>query len=94
MQSDPAWSPDGSRIAVVSDRDGHQEIYVMNADGTAQARLTAHAARDADPAWSPDGGRLAFVSDRDGNPELYLMTANGSAQTRVTNNPANDLVPS
>ena len=42
--SDPSWSPDGSRIAFNSDRDGNYEVYVMNADGTGQARLTNNAA--------------------------------------------------
>ena len=37
---DPAWSPDGTKIAFVSDRDGNLEIYVMNADGSGQTRLT------------------------------------------------------
>ncbi len=49
----PAWSPDGARIAFVSDRDGNYEIYVMNADGTNQTRLTNNPASDSGPAWRP-----------------------------------------
>ncbi len=55
---DPAWSPDGKRIAFVSDRDGNFEIYVMKADGTGQARLTTNSAADSNPAWSRDGKQL------------------------------------
>ncbi len=49
----PAWSPDGSRIAFSSDRDGNFEVYVMNADGSGQTRLTDNPGIDTNPAWSP-----------------------------------------
>jgi dipeptidyl aminopeptidase/acylaminoacyl peptidase len=51
--TEPAWSPDGSKIAFASDRSDNWEIYVMNADGTAQTNLTNNSAPDYDPAWSP-----------------------------------------
>jgi len=47
----PSWSPDGTRIAFASERDGSHEIYVMNADGASQTRLTNNPADDAEPAW-------------------------------------------
>ena len=54
-----AWSPDGRKIAFVSDRDrsrgGLSEIYVMNADGSGERRLTHNTRSDSFPAWSPDG---------------------------------------
>jgi Tol biopolymer transport system component len=55
----PVWSPDGTQIAFVSDRDGqfNTEIYVMNADGSNQTRLTNNEAADRDPSWSPDGSK-------------------------------------
>ena len=49
---DPSWSPDGTRLAFVSDRDMTQEIYVMNADGSQQVRLTRNQAFDWAPSWS------------------------------------------
>lgn len=56
--ANPAWSPDGSKIAFSSNRDGNFEIYVMGADGTGVTRLTNRAATDILPAWSPDGSVL------------------------------------
>ena len=47
----PVWSPDGTRIAFYSNRDGNDEIYVMNTDGTDQTRLTDNPAADSSPAW-------------------------------------------
>ena len=87
---DPAWSANGERLAVMSERDGNPEIYVMNRDGTGQTRLTDNPAWDTDPTWSPDGTRIAFTSTRDGNPEIYVMNADGTGQSRLTVDPAID----
>ncbi len=70
----------GADIVFMSDRDGNPEIYVMNADGSNQTRLTNDPAQDYEPAWSPDRRRIAFVSD-DG---LYVMKADGSTRTRLS----------
>ena len=51
----------------------------MNADGSAQTRLTNNAAFDGAPAWSPDGTKIAFASNRDGDTQIYVMNADGSA---------------
>jgi TolB protein len=80
----PAWSPDGRRIAFVSDRDGNAEAYVVNSDGSGLRRLTRDPAFDQLGAWSPDGRKIAFVrGTRDTNGQLrgqaiYVMNADGS----------------
>jgi len=89
----PAWSPDGTRIAFQTDRDGNLEIYVMNADGSNPINLTNSPADDEDPSWSPDGKSIAFDSDRDGNLEVYMLDVASRHVTRLTSNPAIDQLP-
>ena len=99
----PDWSPDGNRIAFVSNRDGddNKEIYVMNADGTNPINLTNHPAADRGPDWSPDGNQIVFVSNRDGdwerNPkdnwDVFVMNADGTNPINLTNNRAWDSSP-
>ncbi len=75
----PAMSPDGTRIAFNSNRDGTGfGIYLMNADGSNLKRLTGRRIFDGSPAWSPDGRWIAFVSQRDGNQEIYKVAVTSS----------------
>ena len=90
----PDWSPDGTKIAFVSTRDGNNEIYVMNANGSNPTNLTNHSASDLFPTWSPDGTKIAFVSGRDGNAEIYVIDTDGANPINITNDPANDTTPS
>ena len=87
----PAWSPDGKRIAFYSERDGHAEIYVMNADGTALTRLTDTRADEGYPAWSPDGRTISFDSDRNGNFDIFAMNVDGTNVRPLTRHAARDV---
>jgi dipeptidyl aminopeptidase/acylaminoacyl peptidase len=91
--TDPAWSPDGTRIAFTSDRGGVRAVYVMQEDGTNLTRLTPLTSNNTRPAWSPDGSRIALVSDRDANAEIYTMNADGSDARRLTSDGAADTDP-
>ncbi|MGA9351674.1 MAG: hypothetical protein WBW48_23110 [Anaerolineae bacterium] len=77
------WSPDGTRIAYMSDHDGNWEVYTVGVPFPEVRRLTINDANDGLPTWSPDGQYIAFVSDRDGVWSLYLMKPDGSDQTKV-----------
>ena len=75
-QVDPAWSPDGRRIAFASSREGQLHVYVMDADGTHVRRLTSGTGEDRHPAWSPDGSKIAFTR---GTPNrIEIMNADGT----------------
>ena len=80
VSENPAWSPDGTRIAF--DRNG--DIYVMDPDGSNLRRLTRESSH---PMWSPDGKRIGFMSRRDGNMEVYVMDADGAHVRKLTNTP-------
>jgi Tol biopolymer transport system component len=81
-------------IAFYSNRDGNAEIYVVNADGSGQTRLTDNGADDMAPAVSPDGTQILFTSSRDGSNEIYLMNMDGSDQRRLTENRVYESHPS
>lgn len=81
----PQWSPEGSQIVFQSNRDGNEEIYIMNADGSGQTRLTFNRAVDVMPRWSKDGSKVIFMSDRDGDRQTYVMDRDGNNQTLSTN---------
>ena len=85
--SDLQWSPDGTRIAFVSDREGlgrdwegrHNDVWVVSADGGAPVKVSSHDENDASPAWSPDGKTIAYLgslSEGD-HPKIYLVPPAG-----------------
>ena len=82
----PEWSPDGSRIAFATNRDRQQEIYVMDADGKNQRRVTRATGRDDIlPRWSPDGGTIAYVGTTPaGISSVYLVDAEGGASRKLS----------
>lgn len=73
----PAWSPDGSRIAFASNRDNATNIYVMNADGTEVTKVTDVTAKDKAycqcPSWSPDGESIAYQRRAGNESQLYTV---------------------
>ena len=94
LDNDPAWSPDGSKIAFVSARDGNKEIYMMNVDGTELKNISNHLADEDDPSWSPDGSKIVFTSNRDGEYyQIYIMDIDGSDVIQITSDYGNKFTP-
>jgi len=79
----PMWSPDEQSIMFTSYRDKHDELYLMNRNGTNIQRLTNGAGSEK-CAWSPDGQAVVFVSERDGSEQIYRMNRDGSNAQRLT----------
>lgn len=94
-EEQPAWSPDGTRIMFTgpsAERDVAQ-IWVVNADGQALARLTDRGGGAVNPAWSPDGAQIAFLSIGAREPgqngwtasvQLWVMSSDGADQRQIT----------
>lgn len=110
----PSWSPDGKKLTFVSTRDGdwknrpedNYEIYVMNADGSGQTRLTHSPGYDLSTgqAWTPDGEQIIFCSSGEHpyNPEgvdiyanfdIYRIDADGKNLTQLTFSHEEDSYP-
>jgi len=88
--SDPAFSPDGARLAFVSQRDGNPEIYIMNADGTGATRITNDPQADGRPSFTPDGQALVFQSSRTaGKQQIWMVNVDGSSLTQLTRDSVN-----
>jgi dipeptidyl aminopeptidase/acylaminoacyl peptidase len=98
---DPQWSPDGTRLAFVSNRTGKEyeenrntDVWVISADGGKLTRISDHDEADNQPRWSPDGKWIAFtgeIHDRD-HPKIFLAPSNGSAPSTLAANGL-DLIP-
>jgi Tol biopolymer transport system component len=73
-----------------SARDGNNEIYVMNWDGSGPLRVAEHPASDTDPAISPNGRDIIFTSNRNGNNDIFIIDSTGRNPVNLTDHPAND----
>lgn len=95
MSYQARWSPDGQTIVFDSTKDGGKwHIFLMDADGSNQRRLTHNSATNARPVWSPSGSQIAFHSNQHGGRklEIYVMDADGSNAKQLTNHLPNENV--
>lgn len=80
---DPEFSPDSQHMVFVTDRDGDEEVYVIERFGEAW-NVSQSGATDNDPVWSPDGSKIAFVSDRAGEKDIWVVNVDGSSPINLT----------
>ena len=87
----PVFSPDGTRIAFVSDRGGSPQIYIMNASGKGRPkRLTFEGNYNTSPAWSPDGREIVYVGRTNGNNQIFVVKFDGTDMRQLTNVGSNE----
>lgn len=80
----PAWSPDGTKMALTISGNGNPDIYILELRTGVLTRITDDPAIDTEPDWSPDGQSIVFTSDRSGTPQIYRMSINGGEPQRIT----------
>jgi Tol biopolymer transport system component len=80
----PLSGSGGGRITFSTNRDGNYEIYVMNADGSDERRLTKSPFEDRHPIWSPDGSQIVYATVLLGRTEVWVMDGDGSNRRRLT----------
>jgi serine/threonine protein kinase len=83
LEDQPAWSPDGTVVAFVSEASGNRDIWIKRTSGGDAVQVTRDPAADEEPDWSPDGSTLAFRSARNGG-GLFTVPAFGGDATRLT----------
>jgi uncharacterized protein YjdB len=93
VATEPAFSPDGSRIAFTSTRDGQPEIYIMDSDGTSAGRLTNAPGADGDASFTTDGLAVVFHSQRTGHRQIFLQPITSSDAVQLTLEPADNSQP-
>ena len=92
INTEPAVSPNGQRIAWRSTRSGSNQIWVMNLDGSSPQQLTT-CGYNSDPSWSPDGTRIVYHGTCAGNSDIWVMNADGTAPSRLNTDPSSDGAP-
>jgi Tol biopolymer transport system component len=94
-EESPQFSPDGRKVAFISNRTGSDEVWTCDAEGKNSAQLTSFGGAHVESLdWSPDGRTIAFSSSAGGNTDIYVIGADGGTPHRLTNESSNETTPS
>jgi len=91
--TDPQYSPDGSKIVFSSNRSGNAEIWMCNSDGSSPVQLTSLEALSGSPHWFPDGRRIVFDSNKEGHVDLFVIDTESLVPRRLTDGPSDHVLP-
>ncbi|WP_202842253.1 LpqB family beta-propeller domain-containing protein [Luteimonas saliphila] len=92
--SNPAWSPDGERIAFISNRSGPHGVWVSQRDGSGAVQIAAFEGMFVDnPAWSPDGALIAFDASPEGRTAIFTVSPEGGTPQRIVDGPGDNRNP-
>jgi TolB protein len=94
IEVSPTWSPDGERIAFVSDRSGPPQIFIMDSDGGNTRRLTYDGDYNTTPVWSPDGQWIAYETRVGSQFDIWLIDPEGNVNVPLVMHPRSDESPS
>src|SRR4029079_14624062 len=85
-----SYSPDGSKIVFESDRSGTQQLYIMDADGSNERRITFSTASYSSPEWSPDGKLIAITWRFSDTRRIGVIAPDGTGELTLTGGPADE----
>ncbi|MBN2415017.1 PD40 domain-containing protein [bacterium] len=93
--SQPVFSPDGRRIAFISDRTGDPQLWICRRDGSAPVQLTHfNGCLVGHPRWSPDGTKITFTAQLYGNSDIFIVNAEGGEPIQITREPSRETTSS
>ncbi|MFP6806575.1 MAG: Tol-Pal system beta propeller repeat protein TolB [Pseudomonadales bacterium] len=84
LNSAPAYSPDGKKLAMVLSKDGNPDIYILDLESRKLRRVTRHYGIDTEPSWTADGKAIIFTSNRGGQPQVYQIRLDNFKIERLT----------
>jgi len=90
---DPAWAPEGDRLAFAATIEDVSQVFVAGSDGGNPTQVTREEVYAGQPSWAPDGKRLAYVAERDKNWDIWLLDLELERVQRLTQDPAMDWAP-